>query len=161
MFKKMLRAVTGTVLDDAFGNNSAVTTRNYESWLSMKQALDNLSSDKRYEIYISDGASFKEAQSRGLREYCFDDDIMRRGDISLEWGIDGKKRIILCQYRYGNTLLSPLQKAINWPDQNKEKYGLAKFSEDCTQMGVIRIRNDWEAYVHFVFDQEKIQKWAF
>jgi len=157
----MLRAVAGTVLDDAFGNNSAVTTRNYESWLSMKKALDNLSRDKRYEIYICDGASFKEAHTRGLREYCRDDDIIKKGNISLEWGIDGKTRVILCQYRYGKTVQSPLQKGINWPDQNKEKYRLSKFCEDCTHIGAIKIRNDWEEYIHRVFDQEEIKKWAF
>ena len=156
----MLRAVTGTVLNDAFGVTSAVTTRNYESWLSMKQALDNLSRDKRYEIYICDGASFEEAQSRGLRKYCHDDDIMREGDIRLEWGIDGEKRIILCQYRHGYSVQSPLQKAINWPNQNREKYKLSKFSESCTYIGAIIIRNNWEAYIHLVFDQEKIEKWA-
>ena len=162
MFKKMLRAVAGTVLNDAFTTNSAVTTKNYESWLSMKNALDNLSRDKRYEIYICDGASFKEAQSRGFREYCSDDDIIRKGIIWLEWGIDGKKRNIFCQYRYGNTVPSPLQKAINLPYGNNEKYWGAKFKEDCTTgLHAIRIRNDWEAYIHRVFDREKIKKWPF
>tara|TARA_B100000787_G_C16077134_1_gene242704 strand:+ start:165 stop:647 length:483 start_codon:yes stop_codon:yes gene_type:complete len=159
MFKKMLRAVAGTVLNDAFTTNSAVTTKNYESWLSMKNALDNLSRDKRYEIYICDGASFKEAQSRGFRDYCSDDDIIRKGIIWLEWGIDGKTRNIFCQYRYGNTVQSPLRKAIDW--QNNEKYTPAKFSEYCTTgLRAIRIRNDWEAYIHRVFDQEKIEKWV-